>query len=83
MQIVQKMQDMHLVHVSCSSCKNNMLAYVMVSYMGMKSVGLLTDLDRRDVERLSQTEMFELDNLLDLQDLLEKEPHRFIELILL
>lgn len=55
----------------------------MVSYMGMKSVGLLTDLDRRDVERLSQTEMFELDNLLDLQDLLEKEPHRFIELILL
>jgi len=82
MQIVHKMQDMHLVHVNCSACKNNMLAYIMVSYMGLRSVGLLTDLDRLDVERLADADIFELDALLDVQSLLQNEPSRFIELIL-
>ena len=41
----------HLVHLTCGACQNALLAMVVVSPLGMSSIGVMTDLTAADADR--------------------------------
>lgn len=53
-----------LVHVHCTQCEHNLLALVLVSSVGVSSVGMLTDLDYTDVIKFSEAEAVSADDVL-------------------
>lgn len=52
--ILEQNSTAHLVHITCPSCRHAILAVVVVTQLGMSSVGMLTDLSVADVKRLRQ-----------------------------
>lgn len=44
----------HLVHLTCGACHNALLAMVVVSALGMSSIGVMTDLSAADAVRFGR-----------------------------
>jgi hypothetical protein len=74
--------DNQLVHITCSQCRTAMLAIVMVSAVGLSSVGMITDLNAHDAEQAQQRTAFHSDEVLDFQELMES-PQAFERLLLM
>ena len=51
--VLGEKEDGHLLHIRCKKCWNSILALVMVSNVGVSSVGLITDLTFEDVQKFS------------------------------
>lgn len=71
--LIEEEDNAHLVHITCTVCKGKMLAILMMSSFGMSSVGMITDLDNTDVERLYKEEPMSADDVLELYQLLHTE----------
>ena len=69
--VLEEREGMHLVHITCPSCSNAVLAVVVVSAIGMSSVGVVTDLDVQDVVRLRNRPIFSQDDVLDFYTCIE------------
>ena len=60
--------EKHLVHVRCSACRNAMLALVLVSKVGVSSVGLITDLTYDDVVKFREKGRLSVDDVLAVHE---------------
>jgi len=76
--ILLKKKDTHLVHIICPHCTNAVLAVMVVSGMGLSSVGMVTDLSREDVLRLQTVASISEDELLDLHEMLKNNKLNYI-----
>lgn len=63
-QMVGAKDDAHLVHLSCAGCGNAVLALVLLSSVGVSSVGLVTDLSYEDVLRFRESAPVSADDVL-------------------
>ena len=63
--LIEERDGASLVHVTCSSCHNAVLAVVMVSPLGMSSMGVVTDLSIDDVAHFRGRDIFSQDDVLD------------------
>jgi hypothetical protein len=63
--------DSHLMHVQCGNCLNAILALVLVSDVGVSSVGLVTDLGFEEVDRFKEAAAVTVDDVI--------ETHRFLK----
>ena len=63
----------HLVHITCDKCLNSILVMVLVSSLGMSSVGIITDLDAADASRLRLYPPISEDELLNFHKFIQKE----------
>jgi len=70
--IVEQRQDAHLVHITCPHCHNAILAVVVISDIGMSSVGMVTDLSMEDVRRLRAKDVISENDLLGFHQLLKE-----------
>ncbi len=52
--VLGEKEDGHLLHIRCKKCWNSILALVLVSNVGVSSVGLVTDLTFEDVVRFRE-----------------------------
>lgn len=60
--VVGERDDSHLVHIQCKKCSNSILALVLVSPVGVSSVGVITDLTLDDVMRFREAPEVEMDD---------------------
>lgn len=80
-EVVEEKSSTHLVHLTCPSCFNALLAVVVVSKLGMSSVGMFTDLNAVDVRRLYGKNAITEEQILDFHDFLFKNSKEFIHLL--
>ena len=82
--ILDEKEDGHLLHIRCKKCWNSILALVMVSNVGVSSVGLVTDLIFEDVQKFRMaTSEVSLDDVLEIHEVLENDTQgEFIDAIL-
>lgn len=71
--ILEEQNDAHLLHIQCRSCLNALLALVMVSHMGISSVGLITDLSFDDVLKFKGDATVTSDDVLNVHNMLEDD----------
>ncbi len=62
--VIDTYQNIHVLHVTCSSCIHSILSVCTVSPFGMSSVGMATDLSAIDAERILDTDPIHEDELL-------------------
>lgn len=71
--ILSKKNGAHLVHITCPHCANAVLAVVVVTQLGLSSVGMVTDLGTEDVMRLKQNGPVTEDELLAFHGILKEK----------
>lgn len=69
--IVEQREATHLVHITCPHCQNAVLAVILVSALGMSSVGVLTDLGAAEVSQMRRKSPINEDDLLGFFKFLE------------
>lgn len=75
--ILEQKEGTNLLHITCPSCLHAVLVVVMVSPMGMSSIGVLTDLSRQDMTLLKQRLPINEDEVLDFHTYLSKDYYLF------
>jgi hypothetical protein len=75
--ILEEKGDANLVHITCPHCKNFILAVVVVSSLGMSSVGMVTDLNESDVKRLHGKGAVTEEELLEFHTLIKNNKFNF------
>lgn len=53
--VVDEQNDKHLVFVTCRKCGHSVVALITHQPQGLSSMGLITDLEPNDLNRLKQT----------------------------
>jgi len=70
--VLAKRGEVQLIHITCQRCHNALLAVIVVSALGMSSVGMVTDLNATDVKRLEKKSAITEDELLNFHALLKE-----------
>ena len=79
-QILGEKDESHLMHIQCGNCANAILALVVVSSVGVSSVGLVTDLGSEEVQRFKEDRAVTTDDVIDMHHLLQNEDELFAQL---
>jgi len=77
--VIERYQGSHLVHVTCPSCSHALLAIVLVSQIGMSSVGMMTDLAPDDLPRIKARDGITSEDILDLHEILHRHGPAFAD----
>jgi hypothetical protein len=77
--LVEEREGAHLVHITCSECGNAVLALIVISQLGMSSVGVITDLTFGDSVKFLPKPSISEDDLLNFHEILEKKQSLFIK----
>ena len=64
----------HLVHLTCGACHNALLALVVVSALGMSSIGVMTDLTAEDADRFRLEPPVSEEDVLSFHQVLQHTP---------
>jgi rubredoxin len=80
-EIVEEGTGTHLVHLTCSHCANAMLALIVISKLGMSSVGMLTDLSALDAKHFHHKDALDEESVLGFHDCLFQNSKEFIHLL--
>ncbi|HAZ28986.1 MAG TPA: hypothetical protein DCY48_04415 [Candidatus Magasanikbacteria bacterium] len=75
--VLYEERPIELVHITCSQCRNAVLAILAVSELGVSSVGLYTDLTAEDVVRFYSAESLAEDDVLSFHTVLHKQGKQF------
>jgi hypothetical protein len=72
-QVVDEVNNTHLVHATCPHCRSAMLSVVVLSQSGMSSVGVFTDLAVDDLKRIKNKGSISEDELLEFHSNIRKK----------
>lgn len=78
--VIGEKEDSHLLHIRCGSCANAIIALVLISAVGVSSVGLVTDLSFDEVNYFREASAITTDDVIDTHDLLNNETELFARL---
>ncbi len=70
--LIEEREGASLVHITCTNCDNAVLAVVMVSPLGMSSMGIVTDLSIDDVAHFRGRDIFSQDDVLDFYSTMQE-----------
>ncbi len=79
-QVLGEKEDSHLMHIQCGNCSNAIIALVIISPVGVSSVGLVTDLAFEEVDRFKDDRSVNTDDVIDIHHLLLDESKFFEQL---
>lgn len=80
--VLEENKGTHLVHSTCPHCRNAIMSVVLISKVGMSSVGVLTDLNIEDALRLKEASPINQDMVIDFHDFFRNNTTKFIEKII-
>ena len=60
-----KNETASLVHITCQRCRSSFVAMIIMLGQGLSSVGMVTDLNYQDVERLHKAEPLTVDEMIE------------------
>ena len=75
--ILGEKDDSHLLHIRCGNCSNAIIALVLISAVGVSSVGLVTDLGYDEVNRFKSAPAVSTDDVIETHHLLQNEDALF------
>lgn len=78
--VLGEKEDSHLLHIQCGNCANAIIALVLISSVGVSSVGLVTDLGYEEVNRFKGNEAITTDDVIETHHLLQDEATLFSRL---
>ncbi|MEA3248982.1 MAG: hypothetical protein U9Q03_01340 [Patescibacteria group bacterium] len=78
--VLGEKDDSHLLHIQCGNCSNAIIALIMMSKVGVSSVGLVTDLAHDEVDRFKREPHISTDDVIDAHHLLQDEGLMFAQL---
>ncbi len=81
MKIIEESNEAHLVHMVCEKCGTQLLALVFTGLSSISSQGLVTELTSEEVKKFKSTSKVEIDDVIDLHFLLDKEEGRALALL--
>jgi len=79
--VLGEKEDSHLLHIQCGNCANAIIALVLISSVGVSSVGLVTDLSYHEVNRFKESAPVSTDEVIDVHNMLQNEEEFFALLI--
>lgn len=68
--VLGEKDDSHLLHIQCGNCSNAIIALVLISSVGVSSVGMVTDLAFDEVDRFKQAPAVSTDDVIETHHLL-------------
>ncbi len=71
--VLGETDDSHLLHIECGNCANAILALVLISTVGVSSVGMVTALGHSEVATFKDAEAITTDDVIDLHEALADE----------
>ena len=71
--IIQKQDNVYVLHLMCDSCKSNVLTYVIKSIGMSNKVQIYTDLTVDEMKNISQSQAVQTDDLLDVCELFSEQ----------
>ena len=80
-QVLGEKEDSHLLHIRCGNCSNAIIALVLISSVGVSSVGLVTDLDFHEVNRFKGGPSVSTDDVIDMHHALQDDKEMFRRLV--
>jgi hypothetical protein len=80
--VLGEKDDSHLLHIECGNCANAIIALVLISSVGVSSVGLVTDLRFDEVHRFKQEKAVTTDDVIEAHHLLQDEQAFFDRLMM-
>ncbi len=80
--VLEEFGESHLVHVTCSACNSSILHIILVTQIGLNTMGIITDLTAEEVKRLRQTQGVTEDTLLGFHKFISNSNNSFSKLIL-
>ncbi len=69
--VLGEKEDSHLLHITCGRCSNAILALVLISSVGVSSVGLVTDLNFDEVHQFRRAGAVSTDDVIETHSLLQ------------
>ena len=75
--VLGEKEDSHLLHIQCGRCSNAIIALVLISSVGVSSVGLVTDLAYDEVNRFKEAKPVSTDDVIEAHHLLQNESLMF------
>jgi len=75
--VLGEKDDSHLLHIQCGNCANAIIALVLISSVGVSSVGLVTDLGYDEVNRFKEAASVSTDDVIETHHLLKDEVSLF------
>src|SRR5688572_5132208 len=75
--VLGEKEDSHLLHIQCGNCANAIIALVLISSVGVSSVGLVTDLAFDEVHRFKEMPAISTDDVIETHHLLKDEASLF------
>ncbi len=79
--LVGEADGTQLIHITCPSCKHAIVALIVLSQVGVSSIGMLTDLNAQELRRLLHKTPIADTTVLGFHDLLVKQPSHLIYLL--
>src|SRR3989338_3029118 len=71
--VLGEKEDSHLLHIQCGRCSNAIIALVLISPVGVSSVGLVTDLGFNEVHFFKEARPISTDDVIETHHLLQNE----------
>lgn len=82
MKVIDESDEAFYVHVRCQKCENAVVAVMVISPLGMSSVGVLTDLTDEDCARCYAYEPISQDDVLDFHEWLRYDGAAFMHCVI-
>ncbi|MBT3538809.1 hypothetical protein HOF40_04485 [Candidatus Parcubacteria bacterium] len=79
---VDQSQGSHVLHITCSKCKNALILLVGLTDVGVGLVGLISDLTFEDAFRLKNRQSMTEDDLLDYYQTIYHKSNSFVQLLM-
>lgn len=80
--VLGEKEDSHLLHIRCGNCLNAIIALVLISSVGVSSVGLVTDLGFDEVHRFKAAPAVTTDDVIETHHLLRDDAALFDRLMI-
>ncbi len=71
--VIQKQDNVYVLHLMCEHCKANMLTYVIKSIGLSNKVQIYTDLSVDEMKNIAMSQPVKADDLLDICEIFEKD----------
>ena len=69
--VLGEKEDTHLLHIQCGNCGCAIIALVLISPVGVSSVGLVTDCSSGEAHDFSHSAAVSVDDVIDIHELLK------------
>lgn len=74
-EIIEEKEGEALIYVECLKCKSSIVATVMFGGVGLVAIGLVTDLNKNDIEKFKEAPPISSDEMLEVYKVLKKDDH--------